>query len=53
MEKLLALDGVEIPKNCRECDRLGISDIVGLKCPCLDDMEMFTTVFMNDLKTVL
>ena len=41
MKELLALDGVEMPKNCRECDCLGISDVVGLKCPCQDDVDAY------------
>ena len=44
MKELLALDGVEIPKNCHECDYLGISDVVGLKCPCLDDMDVYYNI---------
>lgn len=23
-----------IPQNCHECDSIGISDLVGLNCPC-------------------
>lgn len=42
MKKLIALDGVEMPRNCRECDCLGISDVVGLKCPCLKMIRRFT-----------
>ena len=31
---MICLPDVEMPKNCHECDALGISDVVGLKCPC-------------------
>lgn len=41
MKELLALDGVKIPKNCHECDYLGISDVVGLKCPCQNDLDVY------------
>ena len=42
MKELLALDGVEMPRNCHDCDCLGISDVVGLKCPCQDDMNVYS-----------
>lgn len=41
MKELLALDGVEMPKNCHDCDCLGISDVVGLKCPCQDNPDVY------------
>lgn len=41
MKELLALDGVEMPRNCHECDCFGISDVVGLKCPCQDDLNIY------------
>ena len=41
MKELLALDGVKIPRNCYECDYLGISDVVGLKCQCQDDADEY------------
>ena len=28
------IKGAKMPKNCQECDSLGFSDIVGIKCPC-------------------
>ena len=30
---ILAIECVEIPQNCHECDSIGISDLVGLICP--------------------
>ena len=42
MKELLALDGVKIPRNCYECDYLGISDVVGLKCPCQDNPDVYS-----------
>ena len=31
---MIAVDGVKMPTNCHECDFIGISDLVGIKCPC-------------------
>ena len=31
---MVCLPNVKMPENCHECDALGISDVVGLKCPC-------------------
>lgn len=33
---------VEMPKNCHECDSCGLSDIVGLKCPCDVNKELYS-----------
>ena len=33
---------VEMPKNCHECDSLGLSDVVGLKCPCDANKELYS-----------
>lgn len=33
---------VEMPKNCHECDGYGFSDIVGLKCPCNANKELYS-----------
>lgn len=33
----LAIKGIKMPDNCHECDSLGISDLVGIKCPCNTD----------------
>ena len=38
---MICLDGVEMPKNCHDCDALGISDVVGLKCPCKNNQEIY------------
>lgn len=35
------IKGIKLPINCHECDAFGISDIVGLKCPCYDDMNKY------------
>lgn len=32
---------VEMPKNCHECDGYGLSDVVGLKCPCDANKELY------------
>lgn len=32
-----------MPENCFECDALGISDVVGLHCPCDFDPNVFNT----------
>jgi hypothetical protein len=33
---------VEMPKNCHECDAYGLSDVVGLKCPCDASKELYS-----------
>lgn len=33
---------VKMPKNCHECDCYGLSDIVGLKCPCDVSKELYS-----------
>lgn len=38
---MLCLEGVKMPENCHECDALGISDVVGLKCPCEFNPELY------------
>lgn len=38
----IIIPNVEIPKNCHECDSYGISDIVGLKCPCDANKELYS-----------
>ena len=30
---MIVIEGVEMPRNCHECDSSGISDLVGLNCP--------------------
>ena len=40
---MLILPGVKMPENCFECDALGISDIVGLHCPCDFDPNIFNS----------
>lgn len=39
---MICLPDVKMPKNCHECDALGISDVVGLKCPCEDNMALYS-----------
>ena len=39
---MICLPDVEMPKNCHECDALGISDVVGLKCPCAMNIELYS-----------
>ena len=38
---MIVLEGVEMPRNCHECDAFGISDVVGLKCPCDTNPELY------------
>ena len=38
---MICLDGVKMPQNCYECGTFGISDVVGLKCPCEIDPEKY------------
>ena len=38
---MISID-IEMPDNCHECDAVGISDIVGLKCPCEEDREKYS-----------
>ena len=38
---MLCLPEIKIPKNCHDCDAIGISDIVGLKCPCETDKTLY------------
>lgn len=38
---MICLPDVEMPKNCHECDALGISDVVGLRCPCEIDKTLY------------
>ena len=35
----ILINGVNMPRNCHECDSFGFSDIVGLKCPKYDFNE--------------
>ncbi len=37
----ILIKGIEIPKNCYECDAIGISDIVGLNCNGIDYEDRF------------
>ena len=30
-----------MPKDCYECGAFGISDVVGLKCPCEDNPDVY------------
>ena len=39
---MICLPDVEMPKNCHECDALGISDVVGLNCPCAMNRELYS-----------
>ena len=39
---MLCLPEVEMPKNCHECDAFGLSDVVGLKCPCNEDSNKYS-----------
>ena len=32
----IVIDGTQMPNNCRECDSLGFSDLVGVKCPAYE-----------------
>jgi hypothetical protein len=38
---MIGLDGVEMPKDCHECGAFGISDVVGLNCPCEINPELY------------
>lgn len=38
---MLCLPNVKMPNNCHECDGYGICDVVGLKCPCNIDMNLY------------
>lgn len=38
---MVCLPEVKMPRNCHECDALGISDVVGLHCPCDDDPQCY------------
>ena len=35
------IEGVHLPENCHDCDALGYSDIVYLKCPAIKDSTKF------------
>ena len=37
---MLCLPEIKMPKNCHDCDAIGISDVVGLKCPCETDKTL-------------
>lgn len=32
---------IDIPKNCHACDACGISDVVGIGCPCEEDNSKY------------
>lgn len=38
---MVCLPNVKMPNNCHECDACGISDVVGLKCPCEENYELY------------
>lgn len=38
---MVCLPEVKMPRNCHECDVAGISDVVGLKCPCETDETLY------------
>lgn len=38
----VVIPNIEMPKNCHECDSYGLSDIVGLKCPCDTNKELYS-----------
>lgn len=38
---MLLLD-IQEPNNCHECDMLGISDLVDIKCPCREDSDRYS-----------
>ena len=42
MSSGVVIPDVEMPKNCHECDSYGFSDIVGLKCPCDTNKELYS-----------
>ena len=39
---MICLTDVKMPQSCHECDACGISDIVGLKCPCDRDGTLYS-----------
>ena len=38
---MICIEGVQLPKDCHDCDALGISDIVGIPCPCIEDPDRY------------
>lgn len=38
---MICVEGVEMPKNCHECDSFGISDLVGIDCPCINNPDVY------------
>ena len=36
---------IKMPENCHECDALGISDVVGLNCPCESKKESYAYAY--------
>lgn len=38
---MICIEGVEMPRDCHECDSFGISDLYGIKCPCQNDPEVY------------
>ena len=39
---MVVLTDVKIPNNCHDCDACGISDVVGLNCPCDKDKTIYS-----------
>jgi len=39
---MVYLPDVSMPNNCRECDAIGLSDVVGLECPCTANKELYS-----------
>ena len=39
---MVCLPNVKMPENCHECDAFGISDVVGLNCPCERDERLYS-----------
>jgi len=38
---MVCLPDVSMPNNCHECDIIGLSDVVGLACPCAANKELY------------
>lgn len=38
---MILIPDVRMPENCYDCGTLGVSDLVGLNCPCLEDKSKF------------
>jgi len=39
---MVYLPNVSMPNNCHECDIIGLSDVVGLECPCEANKELYS-----------